>query len=98
MDMEACSDSSDSSVDFRPRKRFFCDHCRVFLSKSAYYRHKEKFFDRDSNRWKLDEDTFSSDSSSVPSLSQNESFIDEGNEMDQNLDDEGKFGIKTIAS
>ena len=92
MDMEAYSDSSDSSIESRPRKRFYCDHCKVFLSKSAYYRHKEKFFDRDSNRWKLDEDISSSDSSSVPSLSQNESFMDEGNGMERNLDDEGKFG------
>ena len=89
MDMEAYSDSSDSSLEFesRPRKS---DPCKVFLSKSAYYRHKKIFFDRDSNRWKLDEDISSSDSSSVPSLSQNEPFMDEGNDMDWNHDHEGR--------
>ena len=45
MDMEAYSDSSDPSLEFesRPRKRFFCDHCKVFLSKSAYIVTKRNF-------------------------------------------------------
>ena len=36
---------SGSSREPRKRKRsnMFCEHCQEFVSKSAYYRHKEEF-------------------------------------------------------
>ena len=33
------------------RRRIYCGHCEEYLAKSAFYRHKGKYFDADSKTW-----------------------------------------------
>ena len=35
-------------------RRIYCPHCKDYLSKSAYYRHRRQFFDRTKKEWRLD--------------------------------------------
>jgi hypothetical protein len=35
----------------KKRRRLFCEHCKSFLSKSTYYRHRANYFDRRTKVW-----------------------------------------------
>ena len=35
-------------------RRIYCPHCKDYLSKSAYYRHRRQFFDRTKKEWRLE--------------------------------------------
>ena len=41
----------DSYIAGQKRKRFHCPHCGSYLTKSAYYNHKKKFYDSTSKLW-----------------------------------------------
>ena len=41
--------ASDSRV--RSRKRIYCPHCEDGVSHATYYRHRERFYDRQNGQW-----------------------------------------------
>lgn len=50
--------SRDDSVSpmevAKKRKRYLCPHCALYLTKSAYYCHKERFYNPVTKEWKID--------------------------------------------
>ena len=36
----------------RRRRRVFCEHCKTKVTKTTFYRHRAKFFDKETNEWK----------------------------------------------
>ena len=47
----------------RKRRRVHCEHCKEFLSKSTYYRHRMRYFNAVSKQWVTIEDHNDSTSS-----------------------------------
>ena len=37
----------------RTRRRIFCPHCEEFVSKTTYYRHRDNYFDLQTNEWRI---------------------------------------------
>ena len=50
------------------RRRLYCEHCESYLSKSAYYRHRMRYFDTSHNQWVTSNDTVSRSSDSSDSV------------------------------
>ena len=59
---------------FRKRKRFHCLHCDCYLTKSAYYCHKRKFYDPISKLWKPDESGESSEETTDSGIVEDNTF------------------------
>lgn len=60
-----CSDSTTLAQDKRRWKNLFCPHCDQEVSKTTFYRHKRRYYNRRAKRWaagsNLDREVSSSD-------------------------------------
>ena len=58
------------------RRRVYCQHCEYTLSKSAYYRHRRKYFNTLTNQWVKDHTTFSSSESDSDTMVCDDAAVD----------------------
>ena len=83
--MESRMESTCGRVKTRRR---FCPHCEDFVTKSTFYRHKSKFFDKHTKTWNHDENTGRLVDSESSSESIDESdFIERTSEDRNDLED-----------
>lgn len=72
------------------RKLLYCPHCAEIVTKSTYYRHKSKFYNKDSKTWMVVHDEsvlLSSTNSSDSSEDYSVHYIDECVIHDDDNDD-----------
>ena len=83
----------DKSLEPGPAKRrcrnqLFCGHCKKFLPKSTFYRHKSDYYNNVSKTWQQLDTSSSSSTCMVPvtNISETETSSESGGEDDDSND------------
>ena len=66
-----------SSSSHRRRKRYYCGHCKDYVSKTLFYQHKRLYFDRKAKKWSKERLYFDGGAHFVSSLASTTTLPDD---------------------